>query len=170
MYMYVHTKVCNRDSGPVHKVLSESHSESNFGSWFWCFPDFILCERKALSNQAFKCEERGILDHDLPRKPDSEDLWMQLAWLFRNMICAMKPCTNQRVIQRSTKLGTKYYLAVHRSWIAFNACKLHTCTSNYPIRKRIMIVIRITSQYTDAELHSMLVKLAVHRSCCIQCL
>ena len=54
---------------------NESRSERRFGTWFGPFliwkPDFTLCERKALSNQAFETRKKGVLDRDPRRKPDS---------------------------------------------------------------------------------------------------
>ena len=96
------------NNGPVHKGMNHfpkavsEHDSDPFLIWK---PDFTLCERKALSNQAFWkriliCVERGVLDRDLRRKPDSEDMWT--AKLFRNVICAcvfwkcaLKPCMGQ---------------------------------------------------------------------------
>ena len=62
----------------------ESHSESRFGTWFGPFPDFTLCECKALSNQAFEMhfetKKKGVLDRDSRRKPESEHMLTQRSY------------------------------------------------------------------------------------------
>ena len=98
---------------------NESRSERLFGTWFGPFliwkPDFTLCERKALSNQAFETRfetpKKGVLDRDPLRKPDS--IGHVNAKLFRNVIracafwkCALKPCMT-RVNQRGLRSGNK---------------------------------------------------------------
>ena len=79
--------------GPVHngtnhvpKAVSERDSDP-FLIWK---PDFTLCERKAISNQAFETRifETRKKGHfgDPPRKPDSEDMWTQSSfgtWFVR---------------------------------------------------------------------------------------
>ena len=84
---------------------NESRSESHFGTWFWPFPDlkawFLpFVNAKLFQIRLLKCKEKGVLDRDRPRKPDSEDLLN--AKLFRNVIracafwkCALKPCMGQ---------------------------------------------------------------------------
>ena len=75
---------------------SESHSESCFGSWFWPYLDFTPCKCKALSNQAFETQRKmDILDRDLPRKPNSEDLSMQTSFGMWIAPFLTGPCTAQ---------------------------------------------------------------------------
>ena len=64
------------------KAFSERDSDT-FQIWK---PDFTICGCKALSNQAFERRKNCVLDRDPPRKPDSEDLWMQSSlgtWFVR---------------------------------------------------------------------------------------
>ena len=66
-------------NGPVHKGVNripKAVSERDSDPFLIQKPHFTLCERNALDFQIrlLKCEKRGVLDRDPPRKPDSEDL------------------------------------------------------------------------------------------------
>ena len=67
-------RACSQSVNHGPKAVSDRDSDP-FLIWK---PDFTLCERKSLSNQAFEMQKKkGILDCDPPRKPDSEDMWTQ---------------------------------------------------------------------------------------------
>ena len=73
--------MCHRPRKWACSQENESRSERRFGTWFGPFliwkHDFTLCERNALSNQAFEREKKGVLDRDPRQKPDSRTLWTQ---------------------------------------------------------------------------------------------
>ena len=72
----------HKGTNHVPKAVSERDSDPLL---IWK-PDFTLCECKAISNQAFETWKRGVLDHDPPREPDSEDMWTQSSfgtWFVR---------------------------------------------------------------------------------------
>ena len=143
------------NNGPVHKGVNripKAISDRDSNPFLIWKPDFTLCERKALSNQAFEMQKKGYFG--------SWSTWKAWFWglvnakLFRNVICAcafwkfvLKPCMGQSVNQRS--IGTEYYLAVRRSSLWSGAVVeiclwMHIVQIKNPIRKRIVkrIVIR----------------------------
>ena len=104
---------------------NESRFERRFGTWFGPFliwkPDFSPCEHKAVSNQAFETRfetrKKGFLDRDSRTKPDSRTCERKALSERDSCVCIlkmraealMKPCMGQSV-------GTKYCLAVRKSW------------------------------------------------------
>ena len=106
---------------------NESRSERRFGKWFGPFliwkPDFTLCECNAPSNQAFEtrfwnAKKKGVLDCDPRRKPDSRTCERK-ALSDRDScvyILDMHAEAMHGSISANCAVGTKYYLAVRRSW------------------------------------------------------
>ena len=111
-------------------------------SWF---ESLILpfVKAKLFQIRLLKPPKRWVLDHDLPRKPDSKDLWTQSSfgmWFARahfgnacwkamhGSICAV---------------GSKYYLAAHRScsWSGWRlqCLRTHVVEIMNPIGKRVTI-------------------------------
>ena len=136
---------CTCISGPVHKgtnhVPKTVSERDSFPFLIWK-PDFTLCERKALSNQAFETRKRGVLDRDPRRKPNSED--KVNAKLFRYVIracafwkCALKPCMGQsaRTAQEEQNITSQCADPV-RNW---DGLRTHAVQITNPIRKRIAI-------------------------------
>ena len=130
---------------------NESRSERRFGTWFGPFliwkPDFTLCECKALSNQAFETRfetrKKGGLDRDPCRKPDSSE---RKALSERDsFVCILEMRTEAMhgSISADCAVGTKYYLAVRRSWSwlgrRLQCMWTHILQITIPIRKRITI-------------------------------
>ena len=95
---------------------SESCSESHFGSWFWPFPDlkawFYPLGTQSSFKSGFWNAKKGVLDRDLPRKHDSEDLWIMQSsfgmWFVHGHFEAM----------HGSICATIYYIAMRRfcSW------------------------------------------------------
>ena len=124
---------------------SESHSESRFGSWFWPFPDlkawFYPLWMQSSFNQAYEMRKNGVLDRDLPRIPDSEDLWTQSS--FGTWFMCVHFGNARWSHESISAVGTKYYLAVRRScsWSGrqLQCLWTHVVQITNPIRKRIVI-------------------------------
>ena len=120
------------------KTVSERDS---FPFLIWK-PDFTLCERKALSNQAFETRKRGVLGRDPRRKPNSEDMWTQSSFgiVIRACAfwkCALKPCMGQsaRTAQEEqNKIITSQCADPVRNW---DGLRTHVVQITNPIRKRI---------------------------------
>ena len=101
------------DSGPVHKRANhvlKAISEYDSDLFLIRKPDFTLCERKALSNQAFETQKQSITECDPPRKSDSEDLWMQSSfgkWFVHahfGSACWSHAWVNQRGLRSRNKI------------------------------------------------------------------
>ena len=134
--------------GPVHKGMNhvpKDVSERDSDPFLIWKPDFTLCECKALSNQAFETWKRGILDHDSRRKPDSRTCERK-ALLERDScvrILEMRTEAMHGSISADCAVGTKYYLAVHRSctWLGrrLQCMWTHVVEITILITKRIAI-------------------------------
>ena len=100
-------------SGPVHKGMNHvmkavSERDSD--------PFLILpfVNAKLFQIRLLKRKKGGVLDHDLRRKPDSEDLWMQSSfgtWFVRAILEMHAEAMHGSICA----VGTKCYLAVRRS-------------------------------------------------------
>ena len=105
---------------------NESRSERRFGTWFGPFliwkPNFTLCECKALSNLAFETRfetpKKAVLDRDSSRKPDSRTCERKALSERDSCVCIleMRAEAMHGSISVDCAVGTKYYLAVRRSW------------------------------------------------------
>ena len=108
----------------------ESRSERRFRMWFGPFliwkPDFSPCERKAVLKSGFwnAKKKKGVLDHDPPRKPDSRTCERKALSERDSCACIleMRAEAMHGSISLDCAVGTKYYLAVRRSWSWLGRC------------------------------------------------
>ena len=136
--------VCINNS-PVHKGTNhvpEDVSGCDSDPFLIWKPDFTLCERKALSNQAFET-------------PKKEAFWIVihvgsliLRKCERKALSERDSCVAEAMhgsISADCAVGAKYYLAVRRSCSWLGRClqcmwtHIHVVQITIPIRKRIAI-------------------------------
>ena len=106
----------------------ESRSESHFRTWLWLpFPDLKawfyplwmqISFKSGFWNGLLKCEKKGILDRDPCRKPDSRTCERKALSERDSSVCILEMCAGAMHGSSSADcaVGTKYYLAVRRSW------------------------------------------------------
>ena len=134
---------CSLNNGPVHKGANHvpkaflDHDSDPFLIWK---PNFALCERKALLNQAIETRKNGHFGLWSAKKA-----WLGLvnAKLFGNHdLCVSILEVRAEAMHGSiSAVGTKYYLAVRKScsWSGQRLQCLWTHVHVVQIRKRIMI-------------------------------
>ena len=133
LYVYYVVHICDfgmlRVNSWACSQRSESRTESCFRSRFWStlswFESLILplVNAKLFQIRLLICKK---LDCDLPRKPDSEDLWMQST--FRMWFA---PLWKGPVKGSISAVGTKYYLASPVCDRTVVAMLVNACSSNH---------------------------------------
>ena len=129
---------------------NESRSERRFGTWFGPFliwkPDFSPCECNTVSNQAFETRfetrKKGVLDRDPRRKPDSRTCKRKALSERDSCMCILEMCAEAMhgSISADCAVGTKYYLAVRRSWSWLGRCL--QCMWTHVVQITIPIMFR----------------------------
>ena len=105
---------------------NESRSERCFGTWFalsW-FESLILAlvNAKLFQIRLLKCvlkrEKKGVLDRDLPRKPDCRTCERKALSEHDSCVCILEMHAEAMhgSIRADCAVGAKYHLAVCRSW------------------------------------------------------
>ena len=86
-------------------------------AWFW--PMWTQsCFKSGFWNAFWNAKKRDVLDRDLPRKPDSRTCERKALSERDSCVCIldMRAEAMHGSISADCAVGTKYYLAVRRSW------------------------------------------------------
>ena len=94
---------------------NESRSERRFGTWFGPFLILLFMNAKLFEIRLLKCEKK---DRDPRRKPDSRTCECKALSERDSCVCILEMCAEamRGSISADCAVGTKYYLAVRRSW------------------------------------------------------